>query len=321
VSKDLGDYNAEKEGAVHRRYNINTNFDTIEIQSQYYDETKGIINRIFNSKIKRGCFEEDFIETIKTVFRVYDPSKLLYQIELRPNYINWLPKDISESDFKEFKDFENLLNLFTNREKDYLTLVEIGSQRPNKDYSENQFTSYFEIFAYLKKKGFDDSILDKGKSKIIPFIKEENLNAYEISSANFTSTSFPIREIKPLLEISENNFRGEPDLVNANLLSDVFADLGIEKVNLLEIMQGKKSYPIEAFRWQNAYTSGTGRRRYKPTSEGFTLKIKREVLLNYLLQKNMTLCYDISLSRSSTKYRSENYMDWFNLKKRIEVNL
>lgn len=321
VSKDLGDYNAEKEGAVHRRYNINTNFDTIEIQSQYYDETKGIINRIFNSKIKRGCFEEDFIETIKTVFRVYDPSKLLYQSELRPNYINWLPKDISESDFKEFKDFENLLNLFTNREKDYLTLVEIGSQRPNKDYSENQFTSYFQIFAYLKKKGFDDSILDKGKSKMIPFIKEENLNAYEISSANFTSTSFPIKEIKPLLEISENNFRGEPDLVNANLLSDVFADLGIEKVNLLEIMQGKKSYPIEAFRWQNAYTSGTGRRRYKPTSEGFTLKIKREVLLNYLLQKNMTLCYDISLSRSSTKYRPENYMDWFNLKKRIEVNL
>lgn len=321
VSKDLGDYNAEKEGAVHRRYNINSNFDTIEIQSPYYDETKSSINRIFNSKIKQGCFEETFIETIKTMFRVYDPSKLLYTIVLRPDYINWLPKDISESDFTEFKDFDNLVNLFTNRETDYLTLVEIGSQRPNKDYSENQFTSYFEVIAYLKKKDFDDSILDKGKRRMIPFIKEENLNAYEISSANFTSTSFPIKEIKPLLEISENNFRGEPDLVNANLLSDVFADLGIEKVNLLEIMQGKKSYPIEAFRWQNAYTSGTGRRRYKPTSEGFTLKIKREVLLNYLSQKNMTLCYDISLSRSATKYRPENYMDWFDLKKRIEVNL
>lgn len=320
VSKDLGDYNAEKEGAVHRRYNINTNFDTIEIQSQYYDETKGSINRIFNSKIKRGCFEEDFIETIKTMFRVYDPSKLLYQIELRPNYINWLPKDISESDFTAFKDFDNLLNLFTNREKDYLTLVEIGSQRPNKEYSENQFTCYFKIFAYLKKKGFDDSILDKGKRRMIPFIKEENLNAYEISSANFTSTSFPIKEIKPLLEISESNFRGEPDLVNANLLSDVFANLGIEEANLLEIMQGKQGYCIEAFRWQNAYTS-TGRRRYKPTSEGFTLKIKKEVLLNYLSQNNMTLCYDITLSRSATKYRPENYMDWFDIRKRIEAKL
>lgn len=321
VSKDLGDYTAEKEGSVHRRYNINTNFDTIEIQSPYYDETKASINKIFSLKIKQGCFEEDFIESIKPVFRIYDPSKLLYSIVLRPDYINWLPKDIPENDFTTFKDFDNLIKLFTNREMDYLTLVEIGSQRPNKEYSENQFTSYFQIFAYLKKKGFDDSILDKGKRKMIPFIKEENLNAYEISSANFTSTGFPITQIKPLLEISENNFRGEPDLVNANLLSDVFADLGIEKANLLEIMQGKGSYPIEAFRWQNAYTSGTGRRRYKPTSEGFTLKIKREVLLNYLSQKNMTLCYDITLNRSATKYIPEDYMDWFDLKKRIEVNL
>lgn len=320
VSKNLGDYNGDKEGSVHRRYNINSNFDTIEIHSPYFDETKGSINRIFNSKIKQGCFEENFVETIKTMFRVYDPSKLLYKIVLRPDYINWLPKDISESDFTEFKDFDNLVKLFTNREADYLTLVEIGSQRPNKDYSENQFTSYFEVIAYLKKKDFDDSVLDKGIRKMIPFIKEENLNAYEISSTNFTSISFPIKDIKPLLEISENNFRGEPDLVNANLLSDIFADLGIEEANLLEIMQGKKGYPIEAFRWQNAYTS-TGRRRYKPTSEGFTLKIKREVLLNYLSQNNMTLCYDISLSRSATKFSPENYMNWFDLKKRIETKI
>ena len=320
VSKDFGDYNVDKEGSIHRRYNINTNFDTIEIQSPYYDETKSSINRIFNSKIKQGCFEENFIEAIKTMFRVYDPSKLLYAIVLKPDYINWLPREISESDFTEFKDFDNLVNLFTNRETDYLTLVEIGSQRPNKDYSENQFTCYFEIFAYLKRKDFDDSILDKGTRKIIPFIKEENLNAYEISSSNYTSTSFPIKEIKPLLEISQNRFRGESDLVHANLLSDIFTDLGIEEANLLEIMQGKKDYPIEAFRWQNAYTS-SGRRRYKPTSEGFTLKVRKDVLLKYLSDKNLVLCYDIKLRRSTTKYRPEDYMDWYDLKKRVEAKL
>jgi len=320
VSKDLGDYDADKEGAIHRRYNINTNFDTIEIQSPYYDETKSSINRIFNSKIKQGCFEENFIEAIKTMFRVYDPSKLLYAIVLKPDYINWLPREISENDFTEFKDFDNLVNLFTNRETDYLTLVEIGSQRPNKDYSENQFTCYFEIFAYLKRKDFDDSTLDKGTRKIIPFIKEDNLNAYEISSSNYTSTSFPIKEIKPLLEISQNRFRGESDLVHANLLSDIFTDLEIEEANLLEIMQGKKDYPIEAFRWQNAYTS-SGRRRYKPTSEGFTLKVRKDVLLKYLSDKNLVLCYDIKLRRSTTKYRPEDYMDWYDLKKRVEAKL
>lgn len=321
VSKSIGNYSADEEGVVHRRYNINTNFDTIEIQSPYYDETKESINRIFNSKIKEGCFENDFIKEIKLKFRVYDPSKLLYKIKHRPDYINWLPKDVSESDFIGFKDFDKLFNEFTKRESEYLTLIEIGNQRPDKEYSENQFTSYFEAVAYLKKKNFDDSVLHKGKRKIIPFIKEENLYTYEIPLEHFVSTSFPVKEIKPLFEISENNFRGESDLVNACLLSDIFADIGIEKVNLWDIIQGKENYPIKAFRWQDAYTSGTDRRRYKPTSEGFTLKIRRDVILNYLSHKNMVLCYDISLRRSTTKYRPENYMEWHNLKKRIEVDL
>jgi hypothetical protein len=167
-------------------------------------------------------------------------------------------------------------------------------------------------------KGFDDSILDSRARKIFPFITIENKKAYEISSSTYASNSFPIKEIKPLLEISENNFRGESDLENANLLHDIFVDLGIEEASLLEIMQGKKDYPIEAFRWQNAYTS-SGRRRYKPTSEGFTLKIKKEILLDYLSKKEMSLCYDISLNRSVTKYSPENYMDWYDLKKRIEA--
>lgn len=320
VSKGLGDYNAIEEGSVHRGYNINTNFDTIEIHSPYYDETKESINRIFNSKVKRGCFEKNFLEEIKSKFRIYDPSKLLYKIKICPDYINWLPNDISESDFTKFNDFDNLINQFIERELDYLTLVEIGNQRPNNDYSENQFTSHFEVVAYLKRKNFDDSVLDNGKRRIIPFIKEENRYTYEIPSEYFASSSFPIKEIKPLFEISDNHFRGEFDLSNACFLSDIFTDMNIEKVSLLEIMQGKENYPIEAFRWQNAYTT-SGRRRYKPTSEGFTLKIKREVLVNFLLQKNMTLCYDITLNRSTTKYRPENYMDWFNLKKRVEVNL
>ncbi len=320
VLKNLGDYNAEKEGSVHRKYNINTNFDTIEIQSPYYDETKSSINKIFNSKIKQGCFEENFIESIKTMFRVYDPSKLLYKIELRPDYIKWLPKDISESDFNNYTEFDTLIDNFVNREPEYLTLVEFGNQRSEEKYDELQGTCYFDVFAYLKKKGFDDSILDNRHKKVNPIIKNENHYAYELPSGQFDSSSFPINEVKPLIELSYNNFRGKPDLVIANLLPDIFTDLGIEEVNLLEIMQGKKGYPIEAFIWQNTYTS-SGRRRYKPTSEGFTLKVRKDVLLKYLSEKNLVLCYDIELRRSITKYRPEEYMDWNDLKKRIEARL
>ncbi|MEJ7822218.1 MAG: NACHT domain-containing protein [Chitinophagaceae bacterium] len=321
VSKGFKDYSSDEEGSVHRRYNINNNFDIIEIQSPYYDETKSSLNRIFHSKIKQGCFEESFIEEIQKKFRLYDPSKLLNKAFLKPNYINWLPPGISEKDFLEFKHIDQLVKDFTNREAEYLTLVEFGSQRSDKEYSENQYTSYFEVFAFLKMKGLDDSVLGNGKRRLTPLIKEENLYAYEISSKLFNSTSFPIKEIKPLIEISESKFRGETDLINANLFSDIFIELGIEELNLLDIMQGKDNYPLEAFRWQSANTSGSGRRRYKPISEGFTLKIKRDVLLNFLSKNNMVLCYDITLSRSATKYQPENYMEWFDINKRIEVEL
>ena len=322
VSKDLGDYNVDKEGSVHRRYNINTNFDTIEIQSPYYDETKSSINRIFNSKIKKGCFEANFIESIKTIFRVYDPSKLLVKISLKPSYINWLPESISERDFNNYADFDTLLDNFVNREPEYLTLVEFGNQRSEEKYDELQGTCYFDVFAYLKKKGFDDSTLDKGHKKLNPIIKIENHYAYELPSGQFESNSFPIREIKPLIELSYNYFRGEPDLVNANLLSDIYEELGIEQKSLLQLMQeANGNLPIEAYWWQNAYTSGLGRRRYKTTSEGFALKIRKDVLLKYLSDKNLVLCYDIKLRRSTTKYRPEDYMDWYDLKKRVEAKL
>ena len=157
VNKGLKDYSPDYESSVHKRYNINTNFDTIEINSPYYEEIKSSINRIFNSKIKRGCFEFAFVENIKPQFRLHDPSKLLYKNQLRPIYINWLPESITENDFLKFSDFDDLMVCFANREDDYTTLFEYGSQRSD---SKNQFKTSFEVFAYLKKKGFDDSVLD-----------------------------------------------------------------------------------------------------------------------------------------------------------------
>ncbi len=320
VNKGLDDYSHEQEGQVHRRYNINTNFDAIEINSPYYDEIQSSINQIFKSKIKRACFEPDFIFNIKKEFRLYDPSKLLYKVRHRPDYINWLPERISETDFINFSDFDTLKASFVHRENDYITLFEYGSQRPGDSYTENHFTSYFEIYAYLKKKEFDEIILDSRLNKLEPVIKEENLYAYEISTLSIPSTSFPIKGIQPLLEISYNKFRGESDLANAFILADLLNELNIKEANLLEVLMGKGNYPLEAFRWQNAYTSGTGRRRYKATSEGFILKIKKDVLLDYINKNGLTLCYDFALRRSISKFIPERYMEWYNLRKRVEVS-
>lgn len=319
IKKNLHKYSPEEEFAIHRTYNINNNFDTIEINTPYHEEVRGSINNIFSTKIKKGCFDEEFVRIIKSKFRLYDPSKLLYKIKQRPFYINWVLKDSSETDFINFSDFEILTENFIKRESEYITLFEYGIQRPGNEQYENQYSCDFEIFAYLKKKGVEDSILENGNIKLTPVIREENLYANELPKDYIDSTSFPLKEIKPLLEISLNNFRGESDLSSAMLLTDVLSDFGIKNISLLDLLMEKDNYPVKAFRWQNAYASGLGRRRYKPTSEGFILKIKKVTLLNYLKENNMELCYDISLKRSVTKNRPDDHMIWYDLKKRFNA--
>jgi len=315
VSKGWKDFDKEKEEAVHQRYNINTNFDTIEVQSPYYDEIKSSLNKIFHSKIKRNCFEPSFIESIKYKFRVYDPSKLVYTIVTRPDDINWIPENISKEDFLSFNDFDSLVNNLINREEDYITLVEYGNQRVNR-YKELNGTCYFEVIAFLKKRDFDLT-----KVTNLPLNQLENQYAYEIPLAEYNSSTFPINQIFPLIQISYNNYRGELDLVNASIFSDTLSKLKINEKNLLNIFTDLDDNPLNAIRWINSYTSGTDRRRYKPTSEGFTFKIKKDILLEYLKKNNLILCYKVKQKRSSDEYIPESHMIWYNLERNIEIDL
>lgn len=314
TSKGFEDYDVEKEGAVHRRYNINTNFDTIEIQSPYYDEVKNSLNKIFHLKIKINCFKQSFIEYIRAKFRIFDPSKLIYSIETRPDYINWIPENISKEDFLSFSDFDSLEKNLINREADYITLAEYGSQRVNR-YKELDGTCYFEVRAFLKKQDFDLTEMDK-----LPFILLQNQYAYELPLTEYNSSTFPLKQVIPLIQISYNNFRGEEDLINTNLFSDTFLNLAIEENNLLEIFTAQEDYSLKAIRWINSYTAGPNWRRYKPSSEGFTLKIKKEILLDFLQKNNLILCYNVKLKRSTDNDRTEKYMNWFDLIKDIEIN-
>lgn len=313
VSKGWKSYDKEKEGAVHQRYNINTNYDTIEIHSPYYDEVKSSLNRIFHSKVKRNCFKPSFIERIRSKFRVYDPSRLIYSIITRPDYINWIPESISKEDFLSFSDFDSLVNNLINREGNYITLLECGNQRVNR-YNKLNGTCYFEVKAFLKKKDFNLTQMDN-----LPFIQLENQYAYELPLAKYSSSTFLVNQKVPLIQISYNDFRGEQELVNANIFSDIFLKFGIEEKNLLDIITHQGNLSLKAFRWINAYTSSTDRRRYKPSSEGLTFKIEKEILKDYLKKNNLALCYNVKLKRSADEYIPESYMNWYKLDRNIEI--
>jgi len=155
----------------------------------------------------------------------------------------------------------------------------------------------------------------------LPFIQLENQYAYNLPLAEYNSSIFPINQIVPLIQISYNNYRSEKDLLNTNLFSYTILKFNIEKKNLLDIIIHQGCLPLKAFRWINAYTSSTDRRRYKPSSEGLTFKIEKEILINYLKTNNLVLCYNVKLKRSADEYIPESHMNWYKLDRNIEIEL
>ncbi|MBD0777309.1 NACHT domain-containing protein [Maribacter sp. ANRC-HE7] len=303
--KGLGNYDAENEGIVHRNYNINTNFDVIEIHSKYYEEVKNSLNEIIYKKIKRDCFEPEFVEKLALDMRLYDPSSLLNKTITRPSYINWLPKT-SPEDFMQFKDLDNVVETVASREQNYVTLFESGSQRSLGGYRESKFTTYFEVSTFLKKK---DSTIDIESLKYEHFIPRENSFDIEMPGSTRSIHSFPVKDILPILEVSKNNFRGEKSISTAMVANEFLEMLEINEMILLDLLNNSSEKDeIKAVKWQNCYTSG--RRRYKPSSEGFTIKIDRLRLKEFLDKNNFQLCLNIEVSRANTPYVNESHMDW-----------
>lgn len=304
-----------EDAAVHRQYNINTNFDNIEIQSHYYDEVKSSINRIFYSKISENYFDQQFICGIGNDFRLYDPSTLLYQVQRKADNVTWFTLGISEEDFTMFNDFESVIQNFVHRSSEFVPLVEIGSQRQNK-YKELSGTCYFDARAFLKSRDFTISNLNP-----LPFQNQKNIYAYDIPLVMAGLPPYPVEEIKPLVQIGSNNFRGVFVATYANLTSDAFSAMGLQERNLLQIILGDEESILKANEWIGSYASGPGWRRYKPGSHGLTLEIKKKYLLEYLENNNLVLCYKIEMSRSTDTDRTENRMHWHKLSRIVEIEL
>ncbi|OCA69065.1 hypothetical protein BBI01_17795 [Chryseobacterium artocarpi] len=318
ILKGWKDYDQENESNVHQRYNINSNFDVIEVQSPYYDALKETINRVFHKKIKRNCFDSKFIDLFKSSLRVFDPSNLLIKVVSRPEEISYVDENLSKADFYGFSDFDNIVENLIKRDTEYIPLIEFGNQRAN-NYKMLSGTCYFEVKAFLKHQSYDIKNLEK-KNSFEPFLASENKYANELPTLLDTASSFPVKDLYPLLQISYNNFRGEKDLLNANIFNDVFSELGLPSNNLLNIFKSDIQNDVQAIKWINSYTGGPSWRRCKPSSTGFTFLIKKSILLKYLQANELQLCYRINLRRSTDNDRIEKFMSWSDLQKDIVIS-
>ena len=299
---------------IHRWYNANTHFDTIEIHTPYDDEMYDSINAVLYAKVRNGAFDEEGIEKLKYASRVWDPSKLLYRPRKKPAYVNWLP-DLPEGQFSQFLHAPALLKHLIEREEEYIPLAEYGSQRPgNNDHPTHRNIITFRAHAYLvEKEGGRANQVNPSSSQPA----QTNLYAFELPVAGRQAAPQPEGR---LLDASFNNFRTMSDLIQAWVTQEILATITNPPASLLQSLVEKENEgTVEAFRWQRAYTDGVGRRRYRPTSEGFTLKMKKSTMQNILAAGNFELWYHLFIQLAGDYFRPETHLNWHRLNEHIRV--
>ena len=318
IHKDLGAYTFAESSRIHRTYNINTNFNTLEIFTPYDDEVRDSLNKLFGQNVKKGEFDADFVASIANRFRLFDPSFMLFRPMNKPLSINWLP-DIEEDKFITFADLPTTFKQFISRETNYIPLYEQGSQRPSKEYHKNDFATEFTIFAFLADEKLTAEAIRRSIGRYNPYGPLNNTFLYELPKGQFKADDFPIPNVVPLLEITSNNFRMRDLTSNVCLITDIEVALGIKPANGLTRFLEHENAEVETTYWAGPYSSG--RRRYIPTFTGISFKIQRVLLLNYLQKNKLGLFFHVAIERSTDKYKEDFQMDWHSYNQIIKADL
>ena len=117
------------EMAVHRAYNINTNFDGIEIGGPYDSAARSALNRSVQILVDAQELDQGGLEVMEDVLRLRDPSDVFVRKIQRPIQICWIKEEIADEDFLEFRDLENLKSGYALRDGDWVTIFEHTEQR------------------------------------------------------------------------------------------------------------------------------------------------------------------------------------------------
>jgi hypothetical protein len=297
-----------QESAIHRHYNINNAFDSLEINGSAYSKINDLINRLFVKNINEGSFSNRDIEAIKYDFRLYDPSDQLALRAQRPPYIFWKGKSADEAAFMNFSDIDEVLEDFFGRDPSLITVFENGYQRI--DNYPSHFTTHFDVAAFMIPEGTKTEKLEEIFQTYLPYFRHDNLYRTELNSF-FESPYDKIGGIiSPILCGSTKHFRYKLEDTLATILPQIQKDLriSIDPVTLSSDPSSGNSV-VNFIEWQDEFLPHD-RRRFEPNSQGAVLNIDKKVIMKYVQERKLQLFLFGSFRRSIDKFITESEMNW-----------
>lgn len=306
----------DEENRMRRQHNMNSNWDTIEIAGAYHQDVQKVLNETLTKEIKLRTFRDEDVQTLKRIFRLYDPSDLLTVKTARPNDLSWIDLDIGDSDFLNFADADRVSsNGLHESGLEWITLYQEGSQRTASDYSTKvPRATYFRVVTFLSDRMVGNASDPAFALWLAPYrdmlaVRTQNGYRHELKDDFAIVPPVPVSGVKQVIGFSTREFRGQDEPSPAMLLPEYLRALGVEQEEVFSLNYSQPSGGVVEFlEWQEPYDQG--RRRQKPLSAGTLLRVKKRELEEHLNSTGQALWAMIELKRTIDQHKPEEEMHW-----------
>ncbi len=301
----------EGEMAVHRAYNINTNFDGIEISGEYDRAVRTALNRSIQILWESHVMDRDILENTEDVLRLRDPSDVMVKRVLRPKQVAWINKALSDDEFGDFVDVEELKAGYAARDGEWITVFEYSEQRSGERFGSGpQRATIVEVIVFGLPSGGQplspSEIAKEMRCGALVYLR----NRYRFELSHITPSSSK-STVFPTVIITGRAFRGRCTPTLAAVAPALVRAFGLRQSpdDLLGYLNEDGESVVRSIEWQEAFDQD--RRRHEPRSVGYLMHMKRDFLGQIADKCGLEFWAFIKSRRTIDRFKPENEMRWY----------
>jgi hypothetical protein len=294
----------ENEMATHREYNINTNFDAIEISGEFDGAVRDAANTVLHDLVQGHELDDGELDQLEDILRLYDPTDMLVEITSRPARVDWIDTTLPDTSFLDFHDWDTLKDRLRGGDQSWVTIFEHCEQRVGDGTiaGEGPATRVRVVVAAR-------NLSEHPEPSKVRIARLRNRYRFELLKPAPALASFRTGQAVPVVQMSSNLLRGRDHLDTASLRPDIAAELGLERRKGSWLEYELDGQPVtRCTEWQEPFDQG--RRRHEPRSSGFLLEMRTDLLLEWARRNGYALWVDLLVERTTDKYKPESEMDW-----------
>lgn len=306
----------ENDLVVHRRHNINTNFDSLEISPAFTEACREAVNRGIVNLIDAHEFNYAYAMQNADVLRLRDPTDSLVRAVSRPKRTEWLSFAESEEDFLNFRDSDQAIARALESVDGFTRLFEYTEQRGadrDNDRLARCCIARIELFGVSQN---GEMVVEKDLLSLSDRLGNSFRNFYRTEIVRKVIAQKGA--LVSLVAVSRRQFRGRrtgeiaalsslwDDAIPAACFQDQYGSGDLNDAVLGRVIE-----------WQSAFDQE--RRLHEPRSSGSLLEVNTTLLQDFSVRNSLAIFAKVELRRTTDRFKPEFSMRWRKFTKIVQV--